>query len=136
MITDEERRDVAKLLRERAGYEMGCVLKELYGDCNSAGPSCGECNERAMRYVADLIEPSEPKVKCVAEVKIDGGQLEKLVHDAVVELTGIDREVLLALADEMEIDGAGALDDGDWCKPLLVEYASRIRKALGVDDGD
>lgn len=57
MPTDNERRKIAKLLRERAGYEMGCVFKELYGDCNSAGPTCGECNERAMRYVADLIDP-------------------------------------------------------------------------------
>lgn len=57
MTSDEERREVARLLRERAGYEMGCVFKELYGDCNSAGPSCGECNERAMRYVADLLDP-------------------------------------------------------------------------------
>ena len=46
----------------------------------------------------------------------------------------IDRDALLKLADEMEIDGAGALDDDDWCKPLLVEYAQRIRKALWVTD--
>lgn len=59
MPTDNERREVAKLLRERAGYEMGCVFKELYGDCNSAGPTCGECNERAMRYVADLLDPPD-----------------------------------------------------------------------------
>ncbi len=44
----------------------------------------------------------------------------------------VDREALLALAEEIEIDGAGALDDGDWCKPLLVEYAHRIREACGV----
>lgn len=43
----------------------------------------------------------------------------------------IDRDALLVLADEMEFDGAGALDDEDWCKPLLVEYARRIREALG-----
>lgn len=41
MIDDFERREVARLLRERAGYDMGCVFKELYGDCNSAGPTCG-----------------------------------------------------------------------------------------------
>lgn len=57
MIADSERREVAKLLRDRAGYEMGCVFKELYGDCSSAGPTCGECNERAMRYIADLLDP-------------------------------------------------------------------------------
>lgn len=59
MIRDSERREAARLLRERAGYEIGCVFKELYGDCNSAGPSCGECNERAMRYVADLLDPPD-----------------------------------------------------------------------------
>ena len=45
-----------------------------------------------------------------------------------------DVRALLALADEIERDGAGALDDDDWCKGLLVEYARRIREALGVDD--
>lgn len=50
--------------------------------------------------------------------------------------TKCDRDALLALADEMEIDGAGALDDGDWCKPLLVEYARRIREACGVTQDD
>lgn len=43
-----------------------------------------------------------------------------------------DREALLALADEIEMDGAGALDDEDWCKPLLEEYARRIRETCGV----
>lgn len=59
MPTDDDRREAAKLLRELAGFEMGCVFKELYGDCSSAGPSCGECNERAMRYVADLLDPPD-----------------------------------------------------------------------------
>ena len=45
-----------------------------------------------------------------------------------------DRDALLTLADEIELDGAGSLDDDDWCKPLLVEYAQRIREALEVDD--
>ena len=42
-----------------------------------------------------------------------------------------DRAALMELADEMEFDGARALDDGDWCTPLLDEYASRIREACG-----
>ena len=49
----------------------------------------------------------------------------------ILDFMGIDRETLLELADEMERDGAGSLDDDDWCKPLLVEYAQRIREALG-----
>lgn len=64
----------------------------------------------AWNRLADLIEPapkrSEATPKC-------------------------DRDALLALADEIEFDGAGALDDEDWCKPLLVEYARRIREACG-----
>lgn len=137
MISSEERREVAARLREYASWDEDGGLVE----CAEFGESVldlldGETERECFNALADLIEPGEPKVKCVAEVKIDGGQLEKLAHDAAVELTGIDRDALLKLADEMEIDGAVALDDDDWCKPLLVEYAQRIRKALGVDDGD
>ena len=138
MATDEERRKVAQKLRKYAlwdedGELVGCTE---FGESVLNLLSCGDTERECFNALADLIEPSEPKVKCVAEVKVDGEQLEQLVHDAAVELTGIDRDALLKLADEMEIDGAGALDDGDWCKPLLIEYARRIREALGVDDGD
>lgn len=82
------------------------------------------------RRLADLIEPSDPKVKCVAEVKIDGERLEKLAHDAAVELTGIDRDALLALADRMEaMAGMGALLTADGLEMAAVS----IREALGVE---
>ena len=137
MISDEERRDVARRLRKlHLGGGSKDLIERTLSDAIGAWRKSGMSWDFITERLADLIEPSEPKVKCVAEVKIDGGQLEKLAHDAAVELTGIDRDALLKLADEMEIDGAGALDDDDWCKPLLVEYAQRIRKALGVDDGD
>ena len=91
-----------------------------------------------IQRLADLIEPSEPKVKCVAEVKVDGERLEKLVHDAAVELVGIDRDALLALADEM-CDAAwrGKASEG-WTASVMLRigrYARRIREALGVTDG-
>lgn len=76
-----------------------------------------------LYHLADIIEPSEPKVRCVAEVKVDGERLEELVHDAAVELTGIDRDALLALADEMTVE------KGD-----IWGWSSRIREALGVTD--
>lgn len=64
-------------------------------------------------------------------------ELAKWGTSIVPKETIVDRDALLALADEMEFDGAGALDDGDWCKPLLVEYARRIREACGeVPDGE
>ena len=128
MITDDERREIAERLRKAIGLtEFAEVLGFNWDDDRD-----WVWND-VSKFVADLIEPNESKVKCVAEVKIDGEHLEKLVHEAAVELTGIDRDALLALADEMEIDGAGSLDDDDWCKPLLVEYAQRIREALGVE---
>lgn len=85
--------------------------------------------------LADLIEPSEPKVRCVAEVKVDGERLEELVHDAAVELTGIDRDALLELADEMKekvlvYDRLGLrVSTRD-----VMGYADRIREALGVSE--
>lgn len=135
MPTDDERRRVARNIREnyvRGG--LGYKIASSYNIAMAVGivPELIVGDIKLWNRLADLIEPSEPKVKCVAEVKVDGERLEKLAHDAAVELTGIDRDALLALADEMEFDGAGALDDEDWCKPLLVEYARRIREALGV----
>ena len=58
MGKDSEHRKIARLLRERAGFEMGCVFKELYNDCGTI-TTCEECNERAMRYVADLLDPPD-----------------------------------------------------------------------------
>lgn len=138
MIADSERRDVARRLREYVDlpddwwqetsaefYVEKCVF------CNVDRHSEAELFSR----LADLIEPSEPKVRCVAEVKVDGERLEKLVHDAVVEVAGIDRDALLALADEM--DGIGD-EIGRTIHRMMVfvdsweSCARRIRKASGV----
>lgn len=159
MINDTERREVARRLRGdpcdtlipyRTGihFGMGCheAANRFWDMCErikSAGDYDIAYSTRSV--LADLIEPSEPKVKCVAEVKVDGEQLEKLVHDAVVEYTGVDRDELLALADEMkrmpqcelcpaEIVDCSAHPDG--CSDALLDYyARRIREALGVSDG-
>ena len=134
MTTDSERREVARRLRE---------LKDLYW----AGGNSSEASMDVMGVesylrrnglssnLADLIEPGEPKVKCVAEVKVDGEQLEKLVHDAAVELTGINRDALLALADELEEDACLEVQtpgdaSGAW---RLKDACDRIREALGVE---
>lgn len=127
MITDDERREVAARLRNAIGLtEFAEALGFDWTDDSDWGW------KDVSNLVADLIEPSEPKVKCMAEVKIDGEQLEKLVHDAAVELTGIDRDMLLALADEMEAQQAnkGIRQIGPYMQP--GEAARRIREALGV----
>ena len=87
---------------------------------------------RAERDVArQELEKAKSKVHCVAEVKIGGEQLEKLVHDAAVELTGIDRDALLELADDLDRMGDGSMYDP--CISDEYGIARRIREALGVE---
>lgn len=133
MATDTERREMTRRLRElsrcvfspESAYEL---LSEAFGVDDF------EDTSDLFNLLADLIEPSEPKVRCVAEVKVDGERLEKLAHDAAVELTGIDRYALLALANEM--DAYTGCDDERCGKDMppraIHDYARRIRKALGV----
>lgn len=137
MISDTERREVARRLRgikdtrDGCGHDLCCDLWSAVFDSDYRCPDlCDQCEVAVLDSLADLIEPSEPKVKCVAEVKIDGEQLEKLVHDAAVELTGIDREALLALADEMDERAPYGWYSGE--RDSLRDYARRIREALGV----
>ena len=134
MATDEERRRVARKLREYASWDgeedcfVDCadwgerVLNLLYRD--------GEDRTEGEYYalLADLIEPGEPKIKCVAEVKIEGDKLDEAVHRAMAEYTGVDRGELLALADKLEHEGLAGWASG----PVNVgEYARRIREACG-----
>lgn len=131
MVTDDERRDVARRLRGQAkklgpnmdAHEFAHYTADVI-DVNE----CMTWYEMELR-LADLVEPGEPKVRCVAEVKIDGEQLEKLAHDAAVKLTGIDRDALLAVAETLE-DCAGR---GSELTALGYScLAKRIREALGV----
>lgn len=146
MATDDERREVARRLREHSGARLftGDDVERLIG----AEPSGFRPEDADTNYnlLADLIEPSEPKVKCVAEVKIDGERLEELVHDAAVELTGIDRDALLALADNLDSSASMLMKQNDLdpnrkmrgmrrdhAKNLMAA-SDRIREALGVQD--
>ena len=135
MVSDDERRLVAEGLRmsdERDAAGFDCLLAEVVRGREFCETPCEECRARLLDELADLIEPSEPKVKCVAEVKFDGERLEKLAHDAAVELTGIDRDALLAVAETLE-DCAGR--DSDLTTLGYSCLAKRIREALGVSDG-
>ena len=121
-MSDDERREVAERLRELNGNVSH--VRRVYED---EGFSI-LCDDQADYYqichaVAGYL-PAEHMHPC------DYEELHARLADLIEP--SCDRDALLALADEMEIDGAGALDDGDWCKPLLVEYARRIREALGV----
>lgn len=143
MATDDERREVARRLRGdpcdtlipcRTGihFGMGChEAANRFWDMCERIKSAGDYDiaHSTCSVLADLIEPGEPEVRCVAEVKVDGERLEKLVHDAAVELTGIDRDALLKLADEMDrVDYNDWLHSGEWEPEEIVR---RIREACG-----
>ena len=141
MATDDERREVAERLRGLR-RDKNNVTQLNHGPTLSLawcvlGDELVECIpqdwfERMCARLADLIEPSG-NVKCVAEVKVDGEKLKKLVHDAVSEYAGVDREALLALADEMTwcYEGAASAEgDGTVGAWVVMQYADRIRKAV------
>ena len=140
MTTDSERREVARRLRGLDYSDLQESLICAYLD--ALGIKGYEDWIGIAHRLADLIEPSEPKVKCVAEVKFDGERLEQLAYDAAVELTGIDRDALLALADEMNrsrsrCDFCIKHGECDWAdeticlEKMMDDYASVIREALG-----
>ena len=134
MISDEERREVARRLREcRSGWSSGECYYTIIHALGLSDTSREDGGAALYAHLADLIEPGEPKVKCVAEVKVDGEQLEQLVHDAAVELTGIDREALLALAEKLDGLGLSGFSSGWSSSAVNVGYfARRIREACGV----
>ena len=131
MPTDDERREVARRLRELDYSDLQESLICAYLDALGIE---GYADWVGVAHrLADLIEPGEPEVRCVAEVKVDGERLEKLVHDAAVEPTGIDRDALLALADELEEDACWEVQtpgdaSGAW---RSKDVCDRIREACG-----
>lgn len=140
--TDDERRRVAVELRE---LSWCAVTSDSTYDCLASVLHVGrsDFSDEVFARLADLIEPNEPEVKCVAEIKIDGERLEQLVHGTAVKLTGIDREALLALAvnlDERatELLKVNGLDQSRQRRSARLGHAtdlmaacSRIREALG-----
>ena len=124
MTTDSERREVARRLRENAEAHpnMSLILNLAFADDSLKPDGSMEWrvtpHDAAMR-LADLIEPTKP-------VDFDG--------------FAVDRDALLALADEMESKALNwDVTQGD--VPLvhagyLMGYADRIREALGVNEGE
>lgn len=133
MTTDLERREVARRLR---GLDYSDLQESLICAYLDALGIEGYKDWIGIAHrLADPIEPGEPKVKCVAEVKLDGERLEQPAYDAAVELTGIDRDALLALADELEEDACWEVQtpgdaSGAW---RLKDACDRIREALRVE---
>lgn len=134
MTTDDERREVARRLREAASYyesmerDVDSYPVESALGLKPAGETA--YTPESVRSVADLIDPGELKTTCIAEVKIEGEKLDEAMNRAIAEYTGVDRDALLALAVEM---ARLAMSAGHpyVSKSYLTRYASRIREACG-----
>lgn len=135
MTTDEERREVARRLREanvrRQFYSPWCRMVEsvLDGiDCGEDDGTCDEnaCCERFMKRMADLIEPTT-------------GDYDEGYRAGLQKARDMcDRDALLAPAQEMvEAFRLGAFTgeglDAKWCRELHDKYARRVREALEVE---
>lgn len=134
MVADDERREVARRLRGdpcdtlipcRTGinFGMGChEAANRFWDMCERIKSAGDYDiaHSTRSVLADLIEPSGHECvpgECSLNVR----------HDSDF----IDRDALLALADEMDRVGYNDwLHSGEW-EP--EEIARRIRGALGVE---
>ena len=123
MVTDKERREVARKLRE-TGEELGSSALLWYHIAKILGVRTATDGKTACDMLADLIEPSE------------SGQNRDRNQDSVQKESPIvqiehecDRDALLALADRMEtMAGMGASLTADGLEMAAVS----IREALGV----
>ena len=122
MATDEERREVARRLREirlcKSGHIEWWRIAQALGLKEPAGWFGWEKFEpESVQRLADLIEPGGHE--CVP-----GGCPLNVRHDNDF----IDRDALLALADEIEehIAQWSGIEDGD-----ASDIVFRIREAVG-----
>ena len=152
MATDEERREVARRLR---GLDYSDLQESLICAYLDALGIEGYADWVGIAHrLADLIEPSIPKdpgkagLACVDafiremrhSTEEERGEYSAMLKKMSVELHPVDRDALLALADEMEEfgnlpvkhPGIRVLHNDDFSREL--GYARRIREALGVSD--
>lgn len=132
MPTDEERREVARRLRDSAeermavkgtgnGNNWSWLYRSIFGHyMGTKNGAKGHYVEVAHR-LADLIEPSEPQVK------------RELKYRSRCDELGAEmkrqRDALLKLADEMETADP---EDLNVAIDYITECASRISEAFGA----
>lgn len=154
MPTDEERREVARRIRE-TGKELGSAALLWYHIAKALGVRTATDGKTACGMLADLIEPSERACyyydaetnhcRCydtpqkVAEemfgkmrhsTKEEADAYEAMLKSMSVEIHPVDRDALLALADDLDRMGDGSMYDP--CISDEYGIARRIREALGV----
>lgn len=121
METNEERREVARKLREEA--DTFHALNPFKAIKDSIWPDGGNHSDvEWIRRLADLIEPDTTT------------DTTKDVPVSPIASPIVDRDALIGLAEEMEMHAQGECDEGDGRinAGYLWAYADRIRDALGV----
>ena len=148
MTSDEDRREVAARLRKAIGLKE---FAEVLG-FNWTDDSDWVWND-VSNLVADLIEPhstipTDPGEAGLASVEgfiremrhsteEEQSEYRTMLEKKSVELHPVDREALLALADELEWRYEAAASPGELGyvnAGEMAECASRIRDALGAED--
>ena len=135
MVSDDERREVARRLRDLARDVDEVSDFDLARTLGLEATSRYGYDSGDVLRLADLIEPSE------------SGQNRDRNQDSVQKESPIvqiehecDRDALLALAEDVADSAAMAtvMDASEGAKMLaemLLDIARRIREALGVTDG-
>lgn len=124
MPTNEERREVARRLRE-TGEELGSAALLWYHIAKALGVRTSTDGKTSCGMLADLIEPSERACYYYdAETN----------HCRCYDTRLVDRDALLALAGDIDKQTDGSifdiwLEDGHY-------IARRIREALGRRNED
>lgn len=124
MVTDDEKREVARTLRAIDGCikNWSGVDVRWYISKAAFGDVYLHSQHDLLDRLADLIWPP---LQC-PHYRSDRHYCS--IHDVPT----IDREALLALADEMDERAPYGWYSGE--RDALREYACRIREALGVSD--
>ena len=148
MINDAERREVARMLRElgKVVYSPDNTYELMAG---ALGVDDFEGTDELFNRLADLIEPScdhDTPQKVTEEMfgkmrhptKEEADAYDAMLKSKSVEIHPVDRDALLALADEIKNDTSRVdeLQLGIYGSCYLSGIARRIRKALGVSNDE
>lgn len=137
MITDDERRDVAEILRKTRVKRYNSILNGIHlGESVGVGAQIVSPHEDQVRAAADhLADLIEPPTQCPF---YHSDRHYCSVHE---DLQVIDRDALLELEKELDkeaehrelscFDRSVAIVGTRYVR----EVSRRIREALGVDDG-
>ena len=113
MPTDDDRREVAARLRElHLGGGSKDLIELTLSDATGAWRESGMSWDFITERLADLIDPD----------------CEEGRYEGLRTVRPVDRDALLALADEMDVDAGCHAYVDDY---VVNDYASRIREALG-----